>query len=131
MGGLGPLGGFLTPDVEGCWGSFLILETGVVASCLMMMGTVGSFFTPLIICFNKLSAGVSTIPSGCSVPLYAIGPVVPVRKRFTNRFSSEAKGLIILTAMLSGIRLSFRMRCSSAARRPALFRRAFSVICPL
>ena len=45
MGGLGPLGVFLTPDVEGCCCSFLILETGVVALCLMTMGAAGSLIT--------------------------------------------------------------------------------------
>ena len=94
----------------------------------MMTGAGGSF---LMISLSSLSTGASTIPSGSSVPRNVIGPVLPVRIRFTSRPCSEERGLVILIAMLSGIRLSFKMRCSSAANRPALFKSAFSVICPL
>ena len=89
---------FLMPDVE-----------GVAGSCLILTGLVGSFLTPLMICLNMLSMGPSAIPSGSSVVWYTVGPADPVRTRFTNRACSRAMGLVILTAKLSGILLSFKM----------------------
>ena len=122
-GGFGSFCPFLVPDVDGL-GVFLIPE----GPGWMMTGATVSF---LMISFSDLSKGASIIPSGSSVPRNVKGPVLPVRIRFTNRPCSEERGLVIFTATLSGNHLSFRMRCSSAAKQPALFSNAFSVIYPL
>ena len=104
MGVLGLFFSFLIP------GSSLIPDENRPVSMM-----IGSFLTPLTISLNRVSTGASTIPSGSSVLRFVKGTVLPVNRRFTNRPCSEERGLTILTAKLWGMRLSVRMRCSSAA----------------
>ena len=85
---------------------------------------------PFIISFNSLSVGASAIPPGSSTLLYLEGATVPVHTRLTKRPCCNAMGFTVWTAILSGIFLSCKISCCSAARCPVLSNKALSVIFP-
>ena len=122
-GGLGVGDSFLifTPGGPGVAASFLTLEVRGVT-------TTGAGVLPvcLTIFLSKFSKGASTMAScssGSGAPTPS-GGMFPNRIRLVRRACSLARGLTILTAMASGILGFFKIKCFSAANRPALFKRA-------
>lgn len=85
------LNSFLMPDVEGVADSILIFFSDGGSFLILNMlppCAGGCRWSPLMIYFNKFSAGLSAMPLISSVPWYTVGPLFPVHMHFTNQSGS-------------------------------------------
>ena len=114
------------------FGSFFTVVASFLMTGLGGMGGLLAGVSFLMIFLSKFSRGLSTIASsssGAPTPVDAGAP--PVRMRLVNQICSRARGWTNLTAVVGGILGFLKIKCFSAATRPALFNKALCVICPL